>query len=182
MDAYKKFFYNSEKFFLLRTTGWIVGFLTAVVFALLWRPAVALYAGIATSIIVDIYLFIHKGLKESSFISPEILQLMSNIPSEKRDKYSYIITIVKPIALIVTTTFTIRFSGYEEIFLGLMVSAILYLILMCLFIAPKIAYFCGVMTPIETTESKIPLFYGVPGYNIQGVYTGSPTAIGGCSN
>lgn len=199
MDSYKQYFYNSESFFLLRTTGWIVGVMVGTIIGIVYNPFAGVFPAVLTSILVDIYLFKIKGLKETSYKSPAAFQKLCKASPEAYDRYASAITWAKPIVLMPLAAFAIcnyfdnlgydpfdnivRQFNFLDMNLTLMASTLLYIPFMGIFLRQKIALWHDLITIEEfnANRSPTPRYYGVPGYNSQGVYTGSPTSTGGCS-
>lgn len=192
MNRYKQYFYNSESFFLLRTTGWIAGLTVGITMGIIFNPFLAAFPAVLASILSDFYLFKIKGLKETSFKDVEAFQKLSKVSPEEYDKYASVITWTKPIVLACLVMVFIHHvfddATGKSVFLTLFdvfaVAALFYFPVMVVFIRPRIALRYDLITieEFDASRSSTPRYYGVPGYNTQGVYTGSPTSSGGCSN
>jgi hypothetical protein len=181
MNRYKRFFYSSERFFLLRTTGFLVGLAVAIPFSIFWMPVAGLLPSLVASILCDMYLFKIKGLKESSYKSPEALHKMMGCSADTYDRYASVITWTRPVVFVVMAAVGIYVSSRGGILSNLMIAPIFYWPMMNLFVTPRIAIKRSIMKYEWDESDEMPWHYGVPGFNAQGHYTGSPTSVGGCS-
>ncbi len=183
MNWYKNYFFKSKRFFLLRTTGWLIGLAVCLLLVLFGLKFLAPMAGLLTSIMVDIYLFKIKKLKESSFKDPEIFDKTCEILSEQFDKFASVITWAKPIALALVVAFGIYIAeDYQDLLGNILVAPIFYAPFIVCIVAPKIAIWFKIADPEVIHRRGKGWHYGVPGFNSEGTYTGSSTAVGGCSS
>lgn len=182
--SYIKLFENNRMFNVLNMTSRLVSVCVATFIYILTQDGYIAFASLFIGVLgVDLIFFILR-LRESQFKSALFFE--KNETSQKTmNKYTTAMLCIRMALMILALCPVIIADGFSSIHLSNVIGLYMVISYVCNFFLS--GFFTKYETDLITRKDEDDCFSisdvdGIPGYNSAGVYTGSPTAIGGMSD